>query len=96
MKLNIKLRDGFNDDQVSIKVDGREIFDKSGVTTDLTISYADAVEIDTDKDNAKIEVSVNGESEQAIVNVSETPFVEVHRSADKLDFRESKNEVPML
>lgn len=96
MKLNIKLRDGFDDDKVSIKVDGREVFDKSGVTTDLTISYADAVEIDTDKDSVEIEVSANGESEQTTVNVKETPFVEVRQSAGKLSLSESKTEIPML
>ncbi len=96
MKLNIKLRDGFNDDKVSIKVDGREVYEKSGVTSDLTVSFADATDVETEKENVKVEVSVEGETEQKTVNVKETPFVEVWRSPGKLDLRESAKEVPML
>lgn len=96
MKLNIKLRQGFDNDKVSIKVNEREVYDKSGVTTDETIAFADSTEIDVDKKQANISITVGDESAKKAVDLEETPFVEVWRSADKLDIRTSKNEVPMM
>jgi hypothetical protein len=42
--LHITLRDGFRGHAVVIVVDGREVYHRSGVTTDRTMSRADAVE----------------------------------------------------
>ena len=43
--LHIILRDGFRGHAVVIIVDGREVYRRAGVTTDATISRADAVEL---------------------------------------------------
>ena len=40
MRLSVKLRDGFSNDTVTIKVNEKEVYRKSGVGTDLTISFA--------------------------------------------------------
>lgn len=97
MKLSVKLRDGFNDDKVSIKVDGREVYSESGVSTDLSASFADAVEISVEQPVVKLEVAVEGgETEEKEIRVEDTPFVDVWRTDQKMELRESQNEVPML
>jgi hypothetical protein len=97
MRLRVKLRDGFSGDTVSITVNGREIYRKSGVSTDLTISYADAVEIDVAEPVIKLEVSVEGGQNKAKeIRVQDTPFVDVWVIEGKMELRESRDETPML
>jgi hypothetical protein len=43
--LHITLRDGFRGHTVVIVVDGREVYHRAGVTTDPTMSRADAIEL---------------------------------------------------
>lgn len=38
--LHLYLTDGFKDDRVAVSVDGRKVFDKSGVTTKRLIGLA--------------------------------------------------------
>jgi hypothetical protein len=96
MKLNIKLRDGFDHDNVSIKVDGRDVYKKSGVTSDPTISFADSADVETDNEEVKLEVTVEGETKSKTINTRATPFIEVWRTQDNFELRESANEVPMM
>lgn len=97
MRLLVKLRDGFSGDTVSIVVNGREIYRKSGVSTDLTISYADAVEIDVAESVVNLEISVQGGQHGAKeIKVQDTPFVDVWIVEGKMELRESKDETPML
>lgn len=97
MQLHVKLRDGFNNDTVSITVNEKEVYRKSGVTTDLTISFADAVEVLVEESVVKLGVAVEGgQSEQKEIRVRETPFVDVWFIEGKMELRGSKDEVPML
>ncbi len=97
MQLHVKLRDGFNNDIVSITVNEKEVYRKSGVTTDLTISFADAVEVLVEDSVVKLGVTVEGgQSEQQKIRVRETPFVDVWFIEGKMEFRVSKDEVPIL
>jgi hypothetical protein len=97
MVLHIKLRDGFSNDTVSIKLNGKEVYRKSGVTTNLTISFADAVEIPVEESVVKLEVAVEGgQRKKKEIQVRETPFVDVWVIEGKMELRESKEEVPML
>jgi hypothetical protein len=97
MKLHVQLRDGFSNDTVSIKVDEKEVYHKSGVNTDLTISYADAFEVPVENSVVKLGVNVEGgQSEQIEIRVRETPFVDVWLIEGKMEFRVSKDELPML
>ena len=96
MKLNIKLRDGFNDNDVSIKVDGRDVYEKSGVTSDATISFADSTDIETDDQEVKVEVTVEDETRAKTINVKATPFLEIWRSSENIELRASANEVPIM
>ena len=54
--LHIALQDGFRQNGVTITVDGRTVYDKSGIATDLRISRAD--EVDVEGVAAKVRVGV--------------------------------------
>ncbi|WP_293331842.1 hypothetical protein [Microcoleus sp. CAWBG58] len=95
--LTVKLRDGFSNDTVTIRVNGKEVYQKSGVTTDLTISFADRVEVPVEESTIQLEVAVQGglrNTEE--IRVQETAFVDVWIVEGKMDFRSSKQELPML
>jgi hypothetical protein len=97
MHLSVKLRDGFKNDSVTIFVDGREVYRKTGVTTDLVTSFADGFELDITEAMMKFEVSVaGGPSIAKHISIIETPFVEVSTIDGKLEIRTSREEIPML
>lgn len=97
MLLHIKLRDGFTNDTVSITVNEKEVYRKSGVSTNLTISFADAVDVPVETAVVKLVVTVEGgQREEKIIQVRETPFVDVWLTEGRMELRESKEEVPML
>lgn len=97
MILHVKLRDGFSNDTVSIKVNGKEVCRKSGVRTNLTISFAGAVEVSVEEPVVKLEVAVEGgQKQEKEIRVRETPFIDVWVIEGKMELRESKDEVPML
>ena len=95
--LQIRLRDGFLDDEVLVRVNGKEVYRKSNVQTDLTISYADAVAVEVDTSPATVEVEVlGGASLKKSVQVHQTPFVDVWILEGRMEIRESNEELPML
>lgn len=97
MSLSVKLRDGFSNNTVTVEVNEKEVYHKSGVSTDLTISFADAVEIPVEKSIVKLKVAVEGgETETKEIRVQETPFVDVWIIEGKMELRASKEEMPML
>ena len=96
-KLHIKLREGFRDNSVLIRVNGKEVYRKSGVSTDLTISYADALEVDVKQPVVSLEVTVEGGAQGSReVRVGETSFEEVWIMDGRLEWRTSAEDVPML
>lgn len=97
MTLNIALRDGFRDDTVTIRVDGREVYRKSAVTTDLSISFAGSVDVQVASGTARIEVALQrGPRGSEQVQVADTPFLEVRIVDGAVEFRKSKERIPML
>jgi hypothetical protein len=56
--LVIDLQDGFSADTVSIHVNGKEIYHKQGVNTDLSISRADSVQTQVPAGATNITISV--------------------------------------
>ncbi len=75
--LHIALQSGFRNDSVVVVVNKREIFKKSGVTTNLVISLADKVDVSVEGRKAEITVEVTSRntSRSIAVTVAETPFV---------------------
>lgn len=97
MLLTVKLRDGFKNDTVILRVNEKEVYRKSNVSTDLSISFADALEINLEEAIIKLEVAVSGGLSQSIqVKPTETPYIEVWIVDGKMELRPSKTEVPML
>jgi hypothetical protein len=90
--LNIALQDGFHADSVIITVNNQIAYKKSGVTTNLTISYADAAVVPVSEDTALVDVQVTSRSQSAQItlNVKETPYLAVQLSDDgRLQLRPS-------
>jgi hypothetical protein len=97
MQLSVKLRDGFSNSAVSIRVDGAEVYKKSAVSTDLTISFADKVDVPVQGARVSLEVSVvGGPTGRVEVSPGETPFVDVAIVDGVMSLRMSKTETPML
>ncbi len=97
MHLFIKLRDGFNHDTVTIRVNDREVYHQSEVTTDLTISFADSLEVLVEDTVAKVEVVVEGGlTGTNEVLVQETPYLDVWIIEGKMELIASHEETPML
>jgi hypothetical protein len=57
-RLTIHLQDGFVGDTVSVRVDGKEVFHKTGVRTKLPLGYADVFETEVPEGGAHVEVEV--------------------------------------
>jgi hypothetical protein len=97
MQLSVKLRDGFKNDTVTITVNGKEVYRESGVTTNLTISFADAVEIPVQEPIVRLGVAIEGGHKATKeIPVRETPFVDVWAHTGTIEIRSSAEETPMM
>src|SRR6266542_5721498 len=57
-RLTIHLQDGFADDTVLVRVNGVEVYRKSGVTTKLLLGYADVFDTAVPEGAAEIMIEV--------------------------------------
>ena len=91
-RLHIALHDGFQGNHVVITVDGNIVFDRSGVTTDLRISRADAIDVDVAAASAEVAVTVNpGAIAGAVtVDIAEAPFLAIDLTEGQLRFTHSR------
>jgi hypothetical protein len=82
--LHIALHDGFQGHTVVITVDGREVYNKSSVTTNVAISRADAFDVQVASHTVRIEVSVEpgGRQGSTEVDVTQYPFLAVSLERD--------------
>jgi uncharacterized protein YcfJ len=91
--LHIALHDGFRGNHVTIQADGRSVYDKTGVTTNLSISRADAFDVTLSAKTVRLDVSVEptGSKGSTTIDVTEYPFVGVSLSQDgSISFQPSK------
>lgn len=97
MTLQIRLGDGFQDNIVSVKVDGAEVFHQGGVSTDARISHAASLDVQTEAASVQLEVSVEG-GPHAVLAVApgQTPFVEVSLVDGALHLSPQKKAPPMM
>jgi hypothetical protein len=56
--LHIDLQDGFQNDEVIVRLDGKQVFHKSGVSTDIRISRADGFEAPSAKPQSTIDIEL--------------------------------------
>jgi hypothetical protein len=81
-QLHIALNDGFAGDQVAVRVDGREVYRKAGVKTDLRISRADAVDTEAADGGADVEIEARGKVSRVRVDPKATPYLGVDLGPD--------------
>jgi hypothetical protein len=97
MTLRIRLGDGFQNNKVSVLVDGKQVYDRSGVSTDWTISRADSFDVKVDSGSVQLEVAVqDGPTTRRAVDPAQTPFVEVRFINGELQLLPLPQEPPML
>lgn len=89
--LHIALQDGFRDQHVVIRADGRVVYDRRDVTTDLRISHADEVEVTLDRPQVRIEVTVRPPALSAGRDHDATafPYLAVSVAGGEIVFRPS-------
>jgi hypothetical protein len=82
--LHIALQDGFHGHTVAITVDGREVYNRSSVTTNVAISRADAFDMQVASATVRLEVSVEpgGRQGSTEIDVTQYPFVAVSLEHD--------------
>jgi len=56
--LHVALQDGFDDDAVVVRIDGREVYREDDVVTDTRISLADSFEVEASGAPALLEVEL--------------------------------------
>ncbi len=97
MMLRVRLGEGFRDNTVIVRIDGKEVYRKSGVNTNYTISYAGAVDVPTEAPTVRLEVAVEGGPNVAQdIRPGQTPFVEVRLADGALQFLPLNTEPPMM
>lgn len=97
MTLTVRLGEGFKDDTVVVRVDGKPVYGKSGVSTDLSISRADGFDVQTDANSVQLEVSVQGGPRIVReLQPAQTPFVEIGLRDGELHVNPQAQEPPML
>jgi hypothetical protein len=92
MSLHIDLQDGFENDEVIVRVDGREVFHKDGVSTDIRISRADGLETPTAKPEVTVEIELPKRKLKASqrLKVSDSGYLGASRDGNSLRLRTSK------
>jgi hypothetical protein len=82
--LSVALQDGFKDDSVVLTVNDREVFRKSGVSTNLVIGLAEHLETQVDGNEARIQIEISSRSKQksATVRIADTPNVGISIGPD--------------
>jgi hypothetical protein len=58
MFLHVELQEGFSHDIVVVLVDGRQVFRKQDVSTNLSAGIADSIEVNTDGHLAEVEIQI--------------------------------------
>lgn len=89
--LHVALRDGFRGHTVQVRIDGEEVYQRDGVTTDLTISRADGFETQTDGGHLGIEVTaepgpVRGST---VINTADHTYLTISLEGNAVRFQPS-------
>lgn len=97
MTLRVRLGEGFQNNTVRVLVDGKQVYQRAGVSTDWTISRADSVDVKTGADSVRLEVAVDdGPPVVRAIEPARTPFVEVRLVNGELQLHALEQEPPMM
>lgn len=89
--LHVALQEGFSDDTVEVRVNGAQVFRKSGVSTRTQIGFADSVETEVDADAVDLTISLPNKSlsKSLVFPLSEPIYVGVSVEAQGITFNVS-------
>ncbi len=90
--VRIDLQEGFHNDTVIVRIDGREVWSKGGVSTRLPVGVAESFEADS-PGHARLEVAVptRGETGALDIDAGQYPYVGVSIMPDgRLHFQPSR------
>lgn len=89
--LRIDLQEGFRNDTVIVRVNGEEVFQKSGVTTRLSASIADSFEVPVEGSPSEVEVeaSTRALTGKGKVDAEHTPYLGVSIEGAAIRFERS-------
>jgi hypothetical protein len=90
-RLVIDLQDGFSADTVIIHVNGKEIYHKQAVKTNLAISRADSIQTEVPAGSANIDINVPSKhlSRTVTLQVATTLYVGISILGSKLEVQSS-------
>jgi hypothetical protein len=85
-KLGLHLQEGFSDDEIVIKINGKERMRREKVSTRRVLGLAEHVEIDVDDGPLSIEVSMpaHGLEKRVELEASDKVYVGISRAGDDL------------
>jgi hypothetical protein len=86
--LHIAFQDGFEDDLVIVQIDGREVFQKEGIKTNLLIGYADSVEVQVPEGSLEVKLLLPSKNLTEIIElkVSEDVYLGLSIRNRKVDY----------
>lgn len=89
--LHVALQDGFENDNVIVEVNGKELYSKKDVQTDYRISFTDSFEVDETKKNCSVTIKLpeKGISGTMNINTDETPYLGISVLKGRLQFKKS-------
>jgi len=89
--LGIDLQDGFREDTVVIRVDGDEIYNREGVSTDYALGRTDAAETQVPQGTIRVESSMPTQqlSESIVLEISEDVYVGISILDGRINYRVS-------
>ena len=89
--IRVALQDGFEDDTVVVKVNGKEVFKRENIKTKRQIGKAASFEVEAEEGSVSVEVSLplKNLSETIAVKVSDKVFLGVSVVEDKIEHKVS-------
>jgi hypothetical protein len=92
-KVHVTLGDGFDNDRVRMRVNGREVFAKDGVRTQLAVGTADFFDLELPPGPAEVEVALdNRKLRQSFpLEVTDGLQVAVYLDEGRLQLASGKN-----
>ena len=86
--LHVALQEGFDNDNVMMRLNDEPIYDSAGVTTDLRISRADAVEVPLGEGRLRLSVSLPDRdlSGSLVIQGTNTIYIGVSVQSDTVEF----------
>ena len=93
IQLTIDLQNGFENDKVSVRVDGREILKKSQVKTNLAVSLAESCPVEVGEGPVSVEVLVPSRNLRGTIELDaiRTPYLGVSITEGELELKPSES-----